>query len=128
MKAIQMGIFAILTIGIIASILGTTSLSLTTPAFATGDEKKCKDNGNNNCNDTHKTQTIKARNECDIENTNKDDSSHNDNENKITCVNEAQNLKDVDQIFGVTDEPVTVIDEPVTVIDEPATVTEEAVE
>ena len=32
------------------------------------DKKKCEDNDNNNCNDTHKTQKIDEKNKCKIEN------------------------------------------------------------
>ena len=71
--------------------------------MTTDNGKKCKDNGDNNCNDTHKTQKIKAKNECEIENNNKDHSNDNTNENDLTCANDAQNLKDVEQIFGSTD-------------------------
>ena len=41
---------------------------------------------------------IKAKNECEIENENKDHSHDNENLNELTCVNEAQNLKDVEQV------------------------------
>ena len=47
------------------------------------------------CNDKHKTQKINARNECEIENYNKDPSKDNENLNELTCVNDAQNLNDV---------------------------------
>ena len=88
--------------------MGTAGLSLVSPVFAGGDhhdhgEKKCKDNGDNNCNDTHKTQKIKAKNDCEIKNYNKDHSKDNTNVNDLTCANDAQNLKDVEQIFGLTD-------------------------
>lgn len=82
--------------------IGTTGLNLVSPVFA-GDhhdhgEKKCKNNDDNNCNDTHKTQKIKAKNECEIENENKDHSDDNENLYELTSVNEAQNLKDVEQV------------------------------
>ena len=81
---------------------GYYRLSLISPVFAGGDhhdhgEKKCKDNGDNNCNDTHKTQKIKTKNDCKIENENKDHSHDNVNVNDLVCVNEAQNWKDVEQ-------------------------------
>jgi hypothetical protein len=47
---------------------------------------------------THKTQKIKAKNECEKENENKDHSHDNENLNELTRVNEAQNLKDVEQV------------------------------
>jgi hypothetical protein len=120
----QIGIFAIMAIAVIATILGTTASSLIAPAFASEDEKKCKNNEDNNCNDTHKTQKIKTINECEIENTNKDHSKDNTNDNFLVCDNAAQNLKNVDQIFGEIDDAV----EPATVTEEPATVTEEPVD
>lgn len=78
--------------------LTTAATSLVAPVFA-NDEKKCKDNEDNNCNDTHRTLKIKEKNDCSIENYNKDDSSRNDNLNELVCVNEAQNLNDVVQEF-----------------------------
>jgi uncharacterized membrane protein len=95
----KMGMFVLLSISIVAVITGTAIMSLATPAFAGGDEKKCKNNDDNNCNDKHKTQKIKAKNECEIENTNKDHSKNNENINELVCVNEAQNLNDVFQEF-----------------------------
>jgi hypothetical protein len=85
----------ILSFAIAAAISGTTVMSLAAPVFAGRDEKTCKDNDGDNCNDKHLTQKIREMNNCEIENTNKDDSSKNDNENDLICVNEAQNLKDV---------------------------------
>lgn len=98
-NAKKMGMFVLLSISIVAVITGTAIMSLATPAFAGGDEKKCKNNDDNNCNDKHKTQKIKAKNECEIENTNKDHSKNNENINELVCVNEAQNLNDVFQEF-----------------------------
>ena len=90
-----------MSLSIATVVIGPAGLSLVSPVFAGGDhhdhgEKKCKDNGNNNCNDTHKTQKIKAKNECEIENENKDHSHDNTNDNDLSCVNEASNLKDVE--------------------------------
>lgn len=78
--------------------LTTAATSLVGPVFA-NDEKTCKNNDDNNCNDTYKTQKIKEKNDCSIENYNKDHSSDNENLNELVCVNEAQNLKDVFQEF-----------------------------
>jgi hypothetical protein len=91
----------LLFVALSAAMLGgltATATSLVTPAFA-NDEKYCKDNGDNNCNDTHKTQKIREKNDCSIENYNKDHSSDNENLNELVCVNEGQNLKDVFQQF-----------------------------
>ena len=97
----KIGMLVILSLSVATVAMGTTGLSLVSPVFAGGDhhdhgEKKCKDNGDNNCNDTHKTQKIKAKNECEIENENKDHSHDNTNVNDLLCVNEASNLKDVE--------------------------------
>jgi hypothetical protein len=99
----KIGMLVILSLSIATVAMGTTGLSLISPVFAGGDhhdhgDKKCKNNDDNNCNDTHKTQKIKAKNECEIENENKDHSHDNENLNELTCVNEAQNLKDVEQV------------------------------
>ena len=80
----------ILSLSIATVAMGTTGLSLVSPVFAGGDhhdhgEKKCKNNDDNNCNDTHKTQKIKAKNDCEIENENKDHSHDNGNVNTLTC-------------------------------------------
>lgn len=105
MKTAKVGMFVLLSLSIAAVVTGTVGMNSIAPAFAGGhhhhhDDKKCKDNGDNNCNDTHKTQKIKAKNDCEIENKNKDHSSKNDNENELICSNEAANLDGVEQIFG----------------------------
>ena len=53
----KIGIFAILSLSIVAVLTGTTGMSLLSPVFAGGDDddhdcKKCKKNEDNNCNDT----------------------------------------------------------------------------
>jgi hypothetical protein len=110
MNTNKIGMLVVLSLSIATVTMGTAGLSLVSPVFAGGDHndhghdsKKCKDNGDNNCNDTHKTQKIKAKNDCEIENYNKDHSHDNLNVNDLTCANDAQNLKDVEQIFGLTD-------------------------
>ena len=109
----------ILSLSIATVAMGITGLSLVSPVFAGGDhhdhgEKKCKNNDDNNCNDTHKTQKIKAKNDCEIENENKDHSKDNTNDNELSCVNEAQNLKDAEHrltfsLLDGTDAPSRVI-------------------
>jgi hypothetical protein len=99
MKTKKIGMFVILGIAIATAISGTTLMSLATPAFAGGDHdnhdgKKCKNNDDNNCNDKHKTQKIKAKNECEIENENKDHSKDNVNVNGLECSNFADNTSD----------------------------------
>ena len=102
----------VLSLSIATVTMGTAGFSLVSPVFAGGDHhdhghdsKKCKDNGDNNCNDTHKTQKIKEKNYCEIENENKDHSKHNDNDNSLECSNAAQNLKDVFQGSEIVDGP-----------------------
>lgn len=90
-------LFVALSATMLAGLMATGT-SLVTPAFA-NDGKHCKDNGDNNCNDIHKTQKIKEKNDCSIENYNKDHSNDNENTNELVCVNEGQNLKDVFQEF-----------------------------
>jgi hypothetical protein len=104
----KIGMFVILSLSIATVAMGTAGLSLVSPVFAGGDHddnggKKCKDNGDNNCNDKHKTQKIKVKNECEIENTNKDHSDDNENLNELVCVNEAENLNDVETLDIFTD-------------------------
>jgi hypothetical protein len=99
MNTKRVGIYLILAIGMLTG-LTATALTMAVPAVAGGDdhgEKKCKNNGDNNCNDKHKTQKIKAKNYCEIENSNEDHSKKNDNKNDLVCINEAQNLNDVFQ-------------------------------
>lgn len=101
MNTKKMGVFVILAVGMITAITATT-LSFAVPVMAEGDHhdedgKKCKNNDDNNCNDEHKTQKIYAKNECEVENYNKDHSKNNDNINELTCITDAQNLNDVFQ-------------------------------
>ena len=101
--------FVVLSAGMLTALTATT-MSLAVPAFAGGDDhhdngakKKCKDNGDNNCNDKHKTQKIEAKNKCETENENKDHSKKNDNFNELACVNIDANLNDVFAQIGSTD-------------------------
>ena len=91
MNKTNLGLFAILAIGMLTALTATT-LTIATPVFAS--KKHCEDNGDNNCNSTHNTQKIKAKNECEIENKNKDHSSHNDNLNGLLCLQQNANLRD----------------------------------
>ena len=71
MNTKKISMFVILSLSIATVAMGTTGMSLVSPVFAGGDHdggKKCKDNDDNNCNDTHKNKKIKAKNECEIEN------------------------------------------------------------
>ena len=111
----KIGIFAILSLSIVAVLTGTTGMSLLSPVFAGGDDddhdgKKCKKNEDNNCNDTEKNQKLSTKEECDNENTIKKHSDENEQGNVLICTTDAVNLKDSDltnsTIFGDTVEPV----------------------
>jgi hypothetical protein len=108
MNTNKIGMLVVLSLSLATVTMGTTGLSLVSPAFAGGDHdhghdgKKCKNNDDNNCNDSHKTQKIKTKNDCEISNYNKEHSHDNVNDNTLDCSNFAQNLNDVEQIdvFG----------------------------
>ena len=111
----KIGIFAILSLSIVAVLTGTTSMGLLSPVFAGDDDhddgsKKCKKNEDNNCNDKENNQKLSAKDECDNENTIKDHSDKNDQGNVLVCSTDAVNLKDSvllnSSIFGDTIEPV----------------------
>ncbi len=99
----KIGIFAILSLSIVTVLTGTTGMSLLSPVFAGGDNdddvgKKCKNNEDKNCNDTEKNQKLSAKEECDNENTIKEHSDENEQENVLICSTDAVNLKDSDLI------------------------------
>ena len=111
----KIGLFAILSLSIVAALTGTTSVTLLSPVFAGDDHhdhdgKKCKNNEDNNCNDTEKNQKLSAKDECDNENTIKDHSDKNDQGNVLICSTDAVNLKNTElinsTIFGDTVQPV----------------------
>ncbi|MFI5407026.1 MAG: hypothetical protein ACHQ1D_11010 [Nitrososphaerales archaeon] len=111
----KIGIFAILSLSIVAVLTGTTGMSLLSPVFAGGDHhdhdgKKCKKNEDNNCNDTENNQKLTPKEDCDNETTIKDHSKKNDNGNVLVCSTDAVNLKDSvllnSTIFGDTIEPI----------------------
>jgi len=85
-------LLVILSAGILTGLTATT-VSLAAPVFA--DKKKCEDNDNNNCNDTHKTQKIDQYNKFKIEIENEDHSSHNANENFLEYAKIGANLDGV---------------------------------
>jgi hypothetical protein len=51
-----------------------------------------------------RTQKMDLKNECEIENYNTDHSKNNFNDNFLKCINDAQNLNGVEQIFGPLEE------------------------
>jgi hypothetical protein len=101
MNTKKIGLLVVLSLSLATVVMGTTGLSLVSPVFAGGDhhdhgEKKCKDNDNNNCNDTHKTQKIHSKVECENEVKQKHvDNSVNALANDCAAAN--ANLKEVDQ-------------------------------
>jgi hypothetical protein len=64
--------------------------TLPAPAFA--DTVKCKNNEDNNCNNTTIVQKITINNNCNIINENKDHSDHNQNVNQLSCSNQYANI------------------------------------
>ena len=111
----KIGLFAILSLTIVVALTGTTSVTLLSPVFAGDDHhdhdgKKCKNNEDNNCNDTEKNQKLSAKDECDNENTIKDHSKKNAQGNVLVCSTDAVNLKNSElinsTIFGDTVQPV----------------------
>ena len=94
MYAKKIGMLVILSLSIATVMMSTTGLSLVSPAFAGGDEKKCKDNGDNNCNDTERNQKVSAKDECENETTVKYHSDDNEIGNVLVCSIDAANLRD----------------------------------
>ncbi len=94
-------LLVVLSAGMLTALTATT-IAFATPVFAS--KKHCEDNGDNNCNSTHNTQKIKAKNECEIENYNKDHSKDNSNENALACISQDANVRDTvlvnSSIFG----------------------------
>ena len=95
-----------LSAGMLTGLTATATLQGQT-AFA--DKKKCEDNSDNNCND--KSQNMKQKNECKIENENKDHSGGNLNSGSpqtLICTtiginpghDFVQSLSHSDQVFG----------------------------
>ena len=100
MYAKEISIFGILSFSIATVIMGTAGMNLVSPAFAGGDHhdrdgKKCKDNGDDSCNETHKTQKINSKVEC-----NNESKIHGDDNTAALAANCEQsfaNLKEVEQ-------------------------------
>jgi hypothetical protein len=79
-------------LGFIPIILPIVLAILALPTAVFGDTVKCKDNGDNNCNNTTIVQEITINNNCNIINENKDHSSHNENVNQLSCTNQYANI------------------------------------
>jgi hypothetical protein len=73
-------------------IIVTIGSISTLPASAFADTVKCKNNGDNNCNNTNIVQKITINNNCNIINENKDHSDHNQNVNQLSCTNQYANI------------------------------------
>ena len=112
MNAKKISMFVILSLSIATAVVGTTGSNIVSPVFAGGDhdEKKCKNNEDNNCNDTEKNQKLSAKDECDNENTVKHHSDDNNIDNILICSIDAVNLKDSvlvnSSVFGDAIEPI----------------------
>lgn len=76
----------ILTMLPIIVTIGSISILL---ASAFADTVKCKNNGDNNCNDTTIVQKIIINNNCNIINENKD---RNQNVNQLFCAKQYANI------------------------------------
>ncbi|HEY7111084.1 MAG TPA: hypothetical protein VH415_16780 [Nitrososphaeraceae archaeon] len=93
MNRLNLAVMLVLSAALLTSLGGYAI-----PVFAHDDHhndhddgKKCKHNDDNNCNSTHIDQDVNAKNYCEIENENKDDSYDNLNENTLGCENWAEN-------------------------------------
>ena len=82
-------LWIILTMLPIIVTIGSIS---TVPASAFANTVKCKNNGDNNCNNTTIVQKITINNNCNINNENKDHSDHNQNVNHLFCTNQYANI------------------------------------
>ena len=105
----KISMFVILSLSIAIVVMGTTGMSLVSPVFAGGDHhdhdgKKCKDNGDDSCNDTHKTQKNKGKNDCkaDIEIKHSEQASI---ATSVNCedINTNVKVKDIDQTNSTLD-------------------------
>ena len=98
MNTKKIGMFVILSLSIATAVMGTAGSNIVSPVFAGGDhegEKKCKNNEDNNCNDTEKNQKLSAKDECENENTVKHHSDDNNIDNILICSIDAVNLKEI---------------------------------
>jgi hypothetical protein len=104
-------VFTLLCIGIL-TVLTATTVSQSLPVFA---DKKCKHNGEKNCNDNQESQKIKAENRCEIDNKNKDSIKRSGGFNDLICSKETQNLKGVGEISSLSpmgEQPIVSVDPP----------------
>ena len=102
-------VFTLLCIGILTALTATT-VSQSLPVFA---DKKCKHNGEKNCNDNQESQNIKAENKCEIDNNNKDSIKRSGGFNDLICSKETQNLEGVGEITSLSpmrEQPIVSID------------------
>ena len=90
-------VFTLLCIGILTALTATT-ISQSLPVFV---DKKCKHNGEKNCDDNHESQKIKAENKCEIDNKNKDSIKRSGGFNDLIWSKETQNLQRVGEITSL---------------------------
>lgn len=83
-------IYLTISVIIVTSLVVGSIVAFSMPVFA--DTVKCKDNSDNNCNNTVIVQKITINNNCNIINDNKDHSSHNVNVNQLQCSNQFANI------------------------------------
>src|SRR6476620_12478392 len=88
-KVSNMAFFVIVAAAILTSI-GVSSVSSVSSVFA----DKCDNNGDNNCNTAEVDQKALTDNKCKLENLSKDHSNENFDDNLLSCINSATNLKD----------------------------------
>jgi hypothetical protein len=85
-KGSNIAIFVILAAGLLTTTMGVFSVP---SVFA----DKCKNNEDNNCNETEVSQKIWNDNECKLENLSNDHSNENFDDNLLSCVNSVTNLE-----------------------------------
>ena len=73
-------------------IIVTIGSISTLPAPAFADTVKCKNNEDNNCNNTTIVQKITINNNCNIINQNQHQSDHNPNVNQLSWSNQYANI------------------------------------
>jgi hypothetical protein len=94
-KAIS-AMMLVLTAGLLVTVG-----AFTVPVYAGGSdhhdhgETKCKNNDDNNCNKNELEQKVYAKNDCEVGNDNEDHSRHNENDNRLRCINDIDNINEI---------------------------------
>ena len=86
--------FFVIVAAAILTTIGVSSVSSVSSVFA----DKCDNNGDNNCNKSDVEQKSLTDNKCKLENLSKDHSNENFDDNLLSCINSATNLKDFSTI------------------------------